>query len=461
MDFEIIFILQAVAGLIFLYIDIRLIKWLLGLRRVVATNEVHIVASNKKTISYGKDMPAGNTYYEWPIWIPKFGITKIVLPVSVFDLDLDNYEAYDMGRLPFVVDVKSFFRIEDSNLAAQRVSSFEDLKSQLDAIVQGAVRTILASNEIEVIMQGRSEFGEQFTKEVKEQLVNWGVVPVKNIELMDIRDSEHGNVIEDIMNKKKSLIEMQSRLEVAENKKKGDVAEIEAKRETEVQQQAAAQKVGERTAATQQAVGIAKERATQNIASEARTTKEKEMEVIKVAQVKQAEINKDVHVVKAEEDKRTSVVVAEGQKEKAILDAEGVLESERRSAEGVKLLGEAKASAEAAIQLAPVNAQIELAREIGDNKGYQEYLVSIEQIAANQVIGIEQAKALETADVKVISNAGNASEGLTNVGQMFTSSGGTNMGAMLEAFAQTEQGQLVLNKLLGTKANNENEAENQ
>jgi flotillin len=83
----------------------------LFLRRVVPTNEVHIVQSGKSTVSYGKDHSSGNTYYEWPSWIPVVGIVKIVLPVSVFDEDLESYEAYDKGRLPFVVDVKAFFRI--------------------------------------------------------------------------------------------------------------------------------------------------------------------------------------------------------------------------------------------------------------------------------------------------------------------------------------------------------------
>ena len=81
----------------------------LFLRRVVPTNEVHIVQSGKSTVSYGKDHSAGNTYYEWLSWIPMVGIVKIILPVSVFDEDLESYEAYDMGRLPFVVDVKAFF----------------------------------------------------------------------------------------------------------------------------------------------------------------------------------------------------------------------------------------------------------------------------------------------------------------------------------------------------------------
>ncbi|MEO6172524.1 MAG: SPFH domain-containing protein, partial [Arenimonas sp.] len=200
MDFtNTVMIGAAVAVVIFLTLFIALL-----LRRVVPTNEVHIIQSGKATVSYGKDHEAGNTYYEWPAWLPKIGIVKIVLPVSVFDGDLEAYEAYDKGRLPFVVDVKAFFRISDSNLAAQRVSSFDELRSQLHAILQGAVRTILASADIEEIMQGRSQFGEAFTREVETQLVNWGVSTVKNIELMDIRDSTGSHVIKNIMEKKKS-----------------------------------------------------------------------------------------------------------------------------------------------------------------------------------------------------------------------------------------------------------------
>ena len=126
-------------GLVLLGVAVKLIFIILDLRRVVPTNQVHIVQRAKQTISYGKDTPNGNTYYEFPSWIPILGITKIVLPVSVFDLDLKAYEAYDIGRLPFVVDIKAFFRIDDSNMAAARVASFGELKDQLLGIVQGAV----------------------------------------------------------------------------------------------------------------------------------------------------------------------------------------------------------------------------------------------------------------------------------------------------------------------------------
>lgn len=405
------------------------------LRRVVPTNEVHIVQSRKSTKSYGKDTNNGNTYYEWPSWFPLIGVTKIVMPVSVFDVQLEAYEAYDVGRVPFVVDIVAFFRIADSNLAAQRVASFDELENQLRSIVQGAVRTILASHDIDKIMLERSVYGEQFTEAVSDQLKSWGVVPVKNIELMDIRDAMDNRVIHNIMEKKKSLIEMQSRVEVADNIKNAEVAEIEAQRERDIKDQQAQQAVGERTAEKDQAVGIANEKAAQEIKDQQRITKEKEMAVVQVNDVKRAEITRDVNVVKADEDKQAM-----------ILRADGHLESKKREAEAITVEGNARADAEKAMQLAPVQAQIELAREIGSNEGYQSYLVSIRAIEANQVVGTEQAQALKVADLKVIANAGDAVSGINKVMDIFSSKGGTELAAMVEAFAQTEQGEAVLQK---------------
>lgn len=457
---EIIIAAIVVAAFVFFVFLIALL-----LRRVVPTNEVHIVQSGKATVSYGKEHEAGNTYYEWPSWLPKIGIVKIVLPVSVFDGDLEAYEAYDKGRLPFVVDVKAFFRISDSNLAAQRVSSFDELRSQLHAILQGAVRTILASADIEEIMQGRSQFGEAFTREVEAQLVNWGVSTVKNIELMDIRDSNASHVIKNIMEKKKSLIEMQSRIEVAENMKRASIAEIEAKRETDVQLQDALQKVGARTAEKDKAIGIANEQAQQAIKEQAKITTEKELEITKVSEVTSANIAKDVQIVKANQDKETAainkdmavieaaqekettILVAEGTKATTILVAEGNLESKKRESEGIAVEGTARAEAEKAMQLAPVQAQIVLAKEIGNNEGYQKYLITIEQVKANQAVGIEQAKALSQADLKIIANSGNVENGMKGVMDIFSSNGGTNVGAMLEGLAQTEQGEALLKKV--------------
>lgn len=438
-----------IASLIGIGILVALSFWVISLRRVVNTNEVHIVQTKDKSISYGKGEEAGNVYYEFPSWMPIIGIQTIRFPVSVFSQRLDAYEAYDKGRLPFVLDMEAFFRISDSTMAAQRVLSFEELKNQLRSILQGAARTILASKDIEEIMQGRAEFGIAFTKEVDEQLKSWGVTTVKNIELMDIRDGKESKVIANIMEKKKSFIEMQSRVEVAENTKLAMNAEIDAKREIELNKQTAEQQVGIRTAEKEKEVGIARELSIQQVKEQEKVTTEKSMEVVKVQEVKKAEIQKEVVVVQAKQDKEMSIIVAEGQKESTVLDAEAKLEAKRKESEGIKLEGEAKALAEEKMQLAPVNAQITLAKEIGENVGYQQYLVTIRQVEAQQAIGIENAKALKESDLKVIVNSGDVASGVTSLSDVLSSKGGQGLGAALEGLANTDAGKQLLAKFIG------------
>lgn len=425
----------------------------LWFRIVVSTNDVHIVQSRNRTTIYGKGETAGNVYYHWPAWLPIIGVRTIRLPVSVFDQDLGAYAAYDKGRVPFVIDIMAFFRITNPDMAAQRVHTFEELLAQLKAILQGAVRTILASSEIEEILEGRSKFGEMFTKEVDHQLIEWGVQTVKQIELMDIRDASDSHVIQNIMAKKKSLIDMQSRTEVANNQRAAQTAEIEASREVEMRKQEAQEAVGIRTAQKEQQVGISKERAQQEIKEQARITAEKDMAVQSVQNVRKAEIAREVQVVEADQEKKTSIIKAEGHRQQTILVAEGDLQQTTLRAQGIQIEGASKAEAEKLMQLAPVQAQITLAKEIGENQGYQTYLISIRQIEANQAVGIEQAGALKEADVKVIANTGNAVEGVSNVMGLFTPKGGTQIGAALEALAQTDVGKSVVAHLTGGKGN--------
>lgn len=420
-------------------------------RIVVPTNAVHIVQNGRKTISYGKDMEAGNIYYRWPSWVPYFGVLTSNLPLSVFPISLKDYPAFDIGRVPFVLDVLGFFRISDSNMAAERVSTFPELQQQLSGIMQGAVRSILAKAEIEQILGERAVFGQKFTDEVQHQLLEWGVAPVKNLELMDIRDASQSEVIHNIMAKKKSYIEMQSRVEVANNTKTAQEAEITATQSVLTRKQEAEQAVGERTAQAQQAVGIANEQSKQAVQEQARTTAEKNMAVTRVNQVRQAEITKDVQVVAAEQRKATDIIQAEGQKQQVIIIAEGNLSQMQLHAQGVEAEGIAQGVADTAIQMATVTPQITLAKEIGENTGYQTYLVSVKGIEANQAVGIAQADALKAADIKIIANAGDPVGGISTVRELLSSKGGQAIGAALEGLRNTETGAQVLSVITGDK----------
>ena len=459
MEMDIVAILGTIAAIIG-----GLAVWVFSLRRVVPTNEVHIIQRGKETISYGKGSKEnrGNVYYEFPAYIPYIGVTRTTLPISVFDVTLVAYEAYDKGRLPFVVDVKAFFRISDSNTAAARISDFSELKSQITDIVRGAVRSIMANAELEDIMGERAIYGSRFTEMVKEQLGNWGVEPVKNIELMDVRDAKDSEVIGNIMAKKSSEIEMQSRSEVAANMKKAREAEIQAAQDVDLKQEEANQQVGMKKATVQREVGLADERAKQAVKEQAKVTAEKEMEVQKVTQVKKAEIDKEANIILAEQNKEVAVknaeavkaqveLRAEADKRQIELKAEAELSKGLKEAQAIEAKGKAEAEAKKQMELAPVNAQITLAKEIGENQGYQDYLVRLEQIKALCEVGIEQAKNLGNADIKINTMANTIPSGVSKVADVFSPQGGLNLAGMFETMAQSPIGQQVIEKVVGKK----------
>lgn len=452
--------------------------WLITLRRVVPTNEVHIVQTGKATISYGNETKdnKGNVYYEFPSWIPYIGVTKTILPISVFDVTLTAYEAYDVGRLPFLVDIKAFFRISDSNKAAQRISTFEGtsgLKAQITDIVRGSVRSIMANSELENIMSERSVYGTKFTEMVKEQLSNWGVEAVKNIELMDVRDASNSDVIANIMAKKSSEIEMQSRTEVAINMRKAQEAEILAKQEIDLKQEEANQQVGLKQADVSREVGLAKQKTEQEIKEQAKITKEKEMEVLKVQEIRQAEIKKEASIVNADATKQVILRQAEAQKEKTILDAqaekeqielkaqadktlvelkaEAELSMNLKEAEGIQAIGQAEAESKKAMELASVTAQTTLAEKIGSNESYQNYLLNLEKIKALAEVGIEQAKNLANADIKINAMSNDVPSGLNKVTDVFTPKGGLNLAGALENLVSSDLGKQVMDKVLNIK----------
>lgn len=439
-----------------------IVFWVLNLRVVVPANEVHTLQRSKSQVSYGKDQDGGNTYYNWPTWIPILGLTRVILPVSVFDINLHGFDSYDKERVPFVIDVTAFFRINHSDIAAQRVSSFEELREQLTSVLQGTTRTILASYEIDQIMVDRATFGDRFTQEVADQLKNWGVEPVKQIELMDIRDAKESKVIYNIMAKRTSAIERDSRIAVADNTQQAKTKEIAAAQTVQLRDQEAQQAIGERTAEKEKAVGIAKESSQQEVLTAQRETTVRQMAVREVEATRASEIQRQVAVVKANEVKDVAIVQAEGERQQEVINAEaqkarttlvaeGNLSAQKLSAEGIQAEGTARAEAEKAMQLAPVQAQITLAKEIGENAGYQKYLIDLRNVEASEKIGVEGAKALQGAEIKVISNAGNPNEGVNNVLDMFGSKGGTKIAGLLEGLAQSDVGKQVLEKLTSTK----------
>ena len=467
-------ILTSMVYLVPSVIGIIITAYIFSLRRIVPTNVVHIVQRSEKTVSYGVGK-GSNVYYEFPKWLPKWGVEVRELPVSNFGVDLPKYSAYDKDRVPFEVDVKAFFHIADTNKAAEKVASFQDLLLQLNNVVQGAVRSILAKSKLEQIMEERSMFGQLFTDAVKEDLKSWGVEPIKSIELMDVRDAQGSNVIHRIMAKRISAIDMESRTEVAKNTKSAEQAELEARKEVALTAAETERISGEAQAKSKQAIGIAQAESVKNrgiaeqtslseIAKAEKLTAEQRMEIVKVNQLKQAEIDSQNAIIKTEQQKRQIEIESEANLFKVETDARALLEAKKKEAEAIINVGEAQAEvikakglaeaeAKKQMELANVTAQTTLAEEIGENTSYQNYLIKIREVEiageVNKVQYQSLATALNGADLKLLVNSGDVNSGLSKFSDILSSKGAFATSGLIEGLKQTPEGEGILALLEG------------
>jgi flotillin len=193
------------------------------------------------------------------------------------------------------------------------------------------------------------------------------------------------------------------------------------------------------------------------------------MEVVKINQIKQAEIDRERAIIAAEQEKQKMEIQAQADKFRVETEAAAILEAKRKEAEAVKTVGTAEAEvimakgvseaeSRKAMELAGVTAQTTLAKEIGENKPYQEYLIKIKEVEVSQVIGVAQyesiAKALAAADLKLLVNSGDVHSGIGKLTDLFTSKGASQLNGLIEGLKQTDEGKnliSMLNSITGGK----------
>jgi flotillin len=178
--------------------------------------------------------------------------------------------------------------------------------------------------------------------------------------------------------------------------------------------------------------------------------------------VKQAEIDKEREIITAEQEKQKMEIKAQADKFRVETEAAAVLEAKKKEAEAVKTVGNAEAEvikakgiseaeSKKAMELAGVTAQTTLAKEIGENKPYQDYLIRVREVEVSQVVGVAQyesmAKALAEADLKLLVNSGDVHSGLGKLSDLFTSKGASQINGLLEGLKQTEEGKNLLGML--------------
>ena len=446
------------------------------LRRVVPTNEVHIIQKWSSSTPHWKWFKWWNTYLAFPSWVPFFWVAIQKLPLSVFDLQLNWYKAYDSWKVPFIVDITAFFNINQPEMAAQKIYTMWELKDQLNETLKWVVRKVLASKDIIEIMESRKEIKDEFYAEVLNAVKEWWV-DSKNVEFMDIRDPSDwsSQVISNIMMKKRSQIEADSKIEVAENQKRAiiekenkesearakaaeakaraDIISSDALRESEVKRIENEKLTQNKDIEKEKLLAVQKEEAKQKVYESEKVTKEKELDVKKVESEKNAEIAKSIELIKADEQKQKSIIDAEAEKETITIQAQADKTKVELEAEADKTKVDLEAQAEKnrieSIWLAKAKEidylgtaeaknKTEMAKALNSfSNGSLWFLVKELEVKLSEVVDLEKAKALNNADVKVISTWSNGGEWVKNFMDLFSAKWWTNLWAMLESLKNT------------------------
>jgi flotillin len=357
--------------------------------RVVPANFAHVVVRRGGVKVYSS-VPVQSTdgkaaYFQVPKSVPYFGCRVHSMPLSMLEINVTDFLAFDRDRVRFECDIVAYMVVEKPLIAAKRFPfGMSELKDQVFKIIKATTRDTTTKLTIREIINDRPAIARRVHEYLEPEVVKWGM-SLQALELVNLQDPKDGTstAIHDISSIAEVQINSESRQKNAEQIKQARLKEAEA-------EQAAATRELERD----EMVGMRAQKRDQLIAKEQQAAQEEKMRVVRVEQVRQAEIMRDAAIEQAEGDKQA------------------VIRRRAGEAEGVRAVGYAEA-----------DAKSKLADAL---KKINEAALDVRRIEKDEKIGITAAQALQKAEIKFI-NAGKAQSLL----DLFTPSGGANIGGML------------------------------
>ncbi|HUW55889.1 MAG TPA: SPFH domain-containing protein [Planctomycetota bacterium] len=363
--------------------------------RIVPANAAHVVIRRGATrvFSPHKEQSAHGkaAYFEIPRWIPHFGVRVHAMPLSMLEINVKDFLAFDRDRVRFECDIVAYMVVEDAMKAAKRFpAGLNELKDQVFKIIKATTRDTTTKLTIREIINDRPAIARRVHEYLEPEVVKWGM-SLQACELVNLQDPKDGKstAIHDISSIAEVQINSEARQKNAEQIKQARLKEAEA-------EQAAATRELERD----EMVGVRTQKRDQEIAREQQAAQEEKMKVMRVQQVRQAEIQRDAAIESAEGDKQA------------------VIRRKTGEAEGVRAVGYAEA-----------DAKSKLADAL---KKINEAALDVRRIEKDEKIGVTAAQALQKADIKFI-NAGQPNSLL----DLFTPSGGASIGGMIAGLEAT------------------------
>jgi len=395
--------------------------------RIVPPMQAHLVVTSTGRWVVSPDEKIADdgrrTYFAIPSWVPWLGRTVRVMDMTIKEIILQQ-ETYEKGQARYNVKSSTKYRIRDAKRAAETFVDDDELQSQLQEVINSSVRAVTVRYDVVEARALKSKMGEEITKEMTDDLEKWGLELV-TFQLVDFQDTDKSSIISDISKRREVEIQSTTREQNAEKIKQARLKEAEA---SEVATQREIQK--------DQRIGEQMQIKDQLVAEQEKLAEVKKYAVLEVQTIRQAEIDKGQAIIKAEQER----AMEEIGKQKKKLEGEGdrlrAEEQAKGAAAPIREKGYAEADAKEKLQAALNKFKDEAIRA----------LVAEQIVAMQRDVGIETAKALANADLKVFAGGDGAKSGF-------------DLGALISAtrVSNTEIADSVMNRVarpndLGFKA---------
>ena len=378
--------------------------------RIVSPTEAHLVITPRKKLIVSSDDSIATdkkkTYFAIPSAIPFIGRQIRIMDLTIKEIVLTQ-ESYEKNQARFNVKSSTKYRIDDVKRAAETFDSNEELKKQLEEVIVSSTNAVAAKYDVVEMRSKKQEMSKAVQVEMLDDLKQWGLELV-SFQLIDFKDTEDSKIISDISKRREVEIEARTREENAEKIKQARIKEADAEEKAKTREIARDQVVAER-----------EQNKEQKIAEQEKLAEEKRFEVVRVREVKQAEIDKEKAIVKANEDKETESI----RKETKRLEGEG-----DRLREEEKAKGEAAPIREKGLAEAEAKEKLQAALNKFGDKAIMA-LTAEKIVSMQESVGVETAKALSNADVKVFSGGDESSKNGFDLGKMISAMSASNDGA--------------------------------
>jgi flotillin len=417
--FEDVLLWTIVTIVILVIVAVIFIRWSYT---VVPPHEAHVVVSRGKGKKVYCSRPLEGVKLQSAYWYIPILKQRLILPLENIRIEIDSIPLRDQLMAKFSGDVICFLSIVDPLLAAEKLGrieaeegkiGFPRIEAEVGRLIESITRNASMSMEVYEIMRHRDAFSQEVKKRVNDPLKEWGVQLV-DLEVIHFKDIETYTVIKDLEQRQATLINAETRKQVADNQKGASIVESLANKETEVARAENEELYRIRQIQKDQKVGQTQQESVQNIAQAEMEANKQKVEALRVLDVGTAQVGAQAKIESAKGD-------SEAVKTKADGDSEAIRKTGLAQAEVTKatLIAEADGTKEKAYAL----------------KEYTDAGLSLETISAEVEIKKAQfaalAEGLKVAKISLVTSGESSILGIPVSAKV-----GADIGQMLYEMAE-------------------------